>query len=43
MKHTKYGINKMDMNDFENMFGDGEFPIINIFRKSNNVIYNITR
>lgn len=40
---TKYGINKMDMNDFENMFGDGEFPIINIFRKNNNVIYNITR
>ena len=40
---NKYGINKMDMNDFENMFGAGEFPIINIFRKNNNVIYNITR
>lgn len=40
---TKYGINKMDINDFENMFGDGKFPRINIFRKNNNVIYNITR
>ena len=39
----KYNYQKMYADDFENMFGDGEFPIINIFRKNNNVIYNIVR